>query len=198
MYAVRKKLGMMFQDGALLDSLTVFENLAELGGCVDRDGFDDVTTSPGDASTAVAASAACCCCCACWNDRSARTAALNAPPRRGSSRDRARSVPGCRPGSGEVLEHGERVEQRAVLEHHAELLSDRVHLPLRAGGDFVPIDDDAPRLRTHKAADQSKQRALARAAAPKMTDMRPRGKRQERFAEDHTLPEGHPDAAEST
>src|SRR5437773_9201973 len=28
MYAVRKKLGMMFQDGALLDSLTVFENLA--------------------------------------------------------------------------------------------------------------------------------------------------------------------------
>ena len=28
MYAVRKKLGMMFQGGALLDSLTVFENLA--------------------------------------------------------------------------------------------------------------------------------------------------------------------------
>src|SRR3989475_2927457 len=28
MYAVRRKLGMMFQDGALLDSLTVFENLA--------------------------------------------------------------------------------------------------------------------------------------------------------------------------
>jgi len=28
MYAVRKKLGMMFQDGALLDSLTVFDNLA--------------------------------------------------------------------------------------------------------------------------------------------------------------------------
>src|SRR5712692_10089476 len=28
MYAVRKKLGMMFQDGALLDSMTVFENLA--------------------------------------------------------------------------------------------------------------------------------------------------------------------------
>jgi len=27
MYAVRKKLGMMFQDGALLDSLTVFENV---------------------------------------------------------------------------------------------------------------------------------------------------------------------------
>ena len=28
LYVVRKKLGMMFQDGALLDSLTVFENLA--------------------------------------------------------------------------------------------------------------------------------------------------------------------------
>jgi phospholipid/cholesterol/gamma-HCH transport system ATP-binding protein len=28
MYAVRRKLGMMFQDGALLDSMTVFENLA--------------------------------------------------------------------------------------------------------------------------------------------------------------------------
>jgi len=28
MYPVRKKLGMMFQDGALLDSLTVFDNLA--------------------------------------------------------------------------------------------------------------------------------------------------------------------------
>src|SRR5437667_10625011 len=28
MYAARKKLGMMFQDGALLDSLTVFEHLA--------------------------------------------------------------------------------------------------------------------------------------------------------------------------
>ena len=27
-YAVRKKLGMMFQDGALLDSMTVFDNLA--------------------------------------------------------------------------------------------------------------------------------------------------------------------------
>jgi phospholipid/cholesterol/gamma-HCH transport system ATP-binding protein len=28
MYPIRKKLGMMFQDGALLDSMTVFENLA--------------------------------------------------------------------------------------------------------------------------------------------------------------------------
>ena len=28
LYAVRRKLGMMFQDGALLDSMTVFENLA--------------------------------------------------------------------------------------------------------------------------------------------------------------------------
>jgi phospholipid/cholesterol/gamma-HCH transport system ATP-binding protein len=28
MYAVRRKLGMMFQDGALLDSMTVFDNLA--------------------------------------------------------------------------------------------------------------------------------------------------------------------------
>jgi len=28
MYAVRRKLGMMFQDGALLDSLTLFDNLA--------------------------------------------------------------------------------------------------------------------------------------------------------------------------
>ncbi|MBI3768281.1 MAG: ATP-binding cassette domain-containing protein [Deltaproteobacteria bacterium] len=28
LYGVRKKLGMMFQDGALLDSLTIFENLA--------------------------------------------------------------------------------------------------------------------------------------------------------------------------
>ena len=28
LYAVRKKLGMMFQGGALLDSLTVFDNLA--------------------------------------------------------------------------------------------------------------------------------------------------------------------------
>src|SRR5262250_1715166 len=28
MFAVRKKIGMMFQDGALLDSMTVFDNLS--------------------------------------------------------------------------------------------------------------------------------------------------------------------------
>src|SRR6185369_13001449 len=66
---------------------------------------------------------------------------------------------------GEVVEDRERVEQRALLEHHPELLPYPEELRFGEARDVLAVDADGSRLRPNEASDRAKEGALAGAAA---------------------------------
>src|SRR5262249_49127563 len=70
---------------------------------------------------------------------------------------------------GDVLEDGHGVEERASLEHHAELAPDPEERALRELGDVLVVDQDAAALRPDEPGDQPQQGALA-APAPAEDD----------------------------
>ena len=95
---------------------------------------------------------------------------------------------------GEVLVDRERVEERAALEHHPELLADAVQLTLGEARDVLTGDEDVPRLRADEPADQAQDRALARAAAAEDHRHLARRERAREAAEHLAVAERHVDA----
>ena len=64
-----------------------------------------------------------------------------------------------------VLEHGHRIEQRAVLEQHPDALADLAELALALVREGVSRDADLARVRSLEAADHAQERALAGSTA---------------------------------
>ena len=68
-------------------------------------------------------------------------------------------------GEGDVVEHGDRVEQRRVLVDHPELLPDAVELALAHRHGVLAVDEDAAARRLLERHDEAEERGLARARA---------------------------------
>jgi hypothetical protein len=87
---------------------------------------------------------------------------------------------------GDVLEHGHRVEQRAALEEHPELLADPVQLFLREIGHVFFFHDHAPRVGRLEAEHVPEGDRLAGAGAAEDDQHFPAVDRQARAAQ-HVL-----------
>jgi hypothetical protein len=61
----------------------------------------------------------------------------------------------------EVVEDVHRIEQRGILEDHAELAADLVHLPFAERRDVDPVDDDRARGGLVEPDEQPEERRLA-------------------------------------
>jgi hypothetical protein len=64
-------------------------------------------------------------------------------------------------GECDIVERSKVREQRALLEQHAHLPPERVHLAGVAGIEHGTVDQDAPRLRRQHAANEAQDRGLA-------------------------------------
>jgi len=73
-------------------------------------------------------------------------------------------------GKGHVLAHGERVEERPVLEDHGDFLANALQLFLAVVGDVLLGHDDAPRVRLEEAHDVVQRHRLPYPAASQDAD----------------------------
>src|SRR5512146_3030157 len=71
---------------------------------------------------------------------------------------------------GNVLTHGERVEERPILEDHGDLLANALHLDFRIVRDVLIGDPDAPAVWFQKAHDVVERYRFADAASAEDAD----------------------------
>ena len=96
----------------------------------------------------------------------------------------------------DVLAHGQRVEQRPFLEHHAEVGADRHQLVFVHVVDPLAVDEDLAGVRLQQAEHQPQDRRLA-GAARAQEDLRVPGlQREADVAQDHLLVERQVDPVE--
>ena len=70
---------------------------------------------------------------------------------------------------GDVLTHGDRVEQRRVLEEKTDLAPHAGEFRSCLRADLLTLDEDAPGVRPHQADDVPQRDALAGATSPRIT-----------------------------
>ena len=96
----------------------------------------------------------------------------------------------------DVLGHGQRIEERAFLEDHAQIGADTQELVLRHGADLLAVDENAPLVGFQQPEYQPQNRRLPGAARAEK-DLGVRGlQRETDVAEDDLVVERQPDAVE--
>ena len=96
----------------------------------------------------------------------------------------------------DVLAHGERVEERALLKDHPEIGADRHQLVFVHAVDLFAVDEDPALIRLEQPENQAQDRRLSGAARAE-EDLRVRGlQREADVAQDDLVVERQPDVVE--
>ena len=96
----------------------------------------------------------------------------------------------------DVLGHGQRVEERAFLEHHPEVGADLHQLVFAHSVDLLAVDPDDAAVRLQQTEDQLQDRRLPRPAGAQEDLGVPGDQREADVAQDHLVVEGQRHAVE--